>query len=68
MSEGSRMINVSFLTFFAPCSAMASCRFSSSPFAESIRLSLSSTFFGVMFSFSARTMDESLMSFSTMIP
>ena len=41
-----RMINVSLRTFFAPSSAMASCRFSSSPFAESIRLSLSSTFLG----------------------
>ena len=39
-----------------------------SPFDESIRLSLSSTFFGVVFSLSARTTDESFTSFSAMIP
>ena len=47
---------------------MKRCSPASSPSAESIRLSLSSTFFGVVFSFSARTTDESFTSFSAMIP
>ena len=67
-SDGSRMMSVSLWTFLAPSAAMTSCSPSSSPSDESIRLSLSSTFFGVVFSLSARTTDESFTSFSTMIP
>ena len=62
------MMSVSLWTFLAPSEAMTPCSPASSPSDESIRLSLSSTFFGVVFSFSARTMDASFTSVSTMIP
>ena len=62
------MMSVSRWTLLAPSAAMTPCRPDSSPLADSIRLSLSSTFFGVVSSLSARTMDESFTSFSFMMP
>lgn len=67
-SDGSGMMSVSLWTFPAPSEATKPCRPASSPSDESIRLSLSSTFFGVVSSLSARTTDESFTSFSAMIP
>ena len=62
------MMSVSLRTLLAPSEAMKPCSPASSPADDSIRLSLSSTFSGVVFSLSARTVDESFTSFSTMIP
>ena len=62
------MTGVSPWTLLAPSEAMKPCRPDSSPSAESIRLSLSPAFFGVVFSLNARTTDESFTSFSAMIP
>ena len=67
-SDGSSMMSVSRWTFLAPSAAMTSCRSRSRPLDDSILLSLSSTFFGVIPSLSARTMDESFTSFSAMMP
>ena len=67
-SDGSRIMSVSRRTFAAPSAAMTSCRPSSRPLDGSILLSLSSTFFGVISSLSARTTDDSFTSFDAMTP
>ena len=67
-SDGSRIMSVSRRTLLAPSAAMTSCIPDSSPLADRIRQSLSSTFFGEVSSLSARTTDESFTSFSFMMP
>lgn len=55
-------------TLLAPSEAAKPCRPASSPSDESIRLGLSSTFFGEVSSLSARTTDEGFTSFPFVMP